>query len=60
VASEGSTLPDDDVVACVVRTVKAIHFTKPIEGSATVVYPLIFRPTGDEPLILPDPGSQAP
>jgi hypothetical protein len=60
VANEGSTLQDDDVIACVVRTVKTIHFTKPIDGTATVVYPLIFRPTGDETLILPDAGSKSP
>ena len=58
-ANEGSTLPDDDVIACVVRTVKTMHFTKPVEGTATVVYPLIFRP-GDEALILPDAGSKSP
>jgi hypothetical protein len=56
-ANEGSTLEDDDVVACVVRTIKTIRFMKPIEGTATVVYPFIFRPTGDESLILPDAGS---
>jgi hypothetical protein len=60
VANEGSTLEDDDVIACVIRTVKTIRFTKPIEGNATVVYPLIFRPTGDETLLLPDTGSKAP
>jgi hypothetical protein len=60
VANEGSTLEDDDVIACVIRTIKTIRFTKPIEGSATVIYPLIFRPTGDETLLLPDTGSKAP
>jgi hypothetical protein len=60
VANEGSTLEDDDVIACVIRTVKTIRFTKPIEGNATVVYPLIFRPTGDDTLLLPDTGSKAP
>jgi hypothetical protein len=56
VANEGSTLQDEGVIACVVRTVGTMHFTKPLEGSVTVVYPLIFRPTGDETLILPDAG----
>jgi hypothetical protein len=60
VANEGSTLEDDDVIACVIRVVRTIRFTKPIEGSATVIYPLIFRPTGDETLLLPDTGSKVP
>jgi outer membrane biosynthesis protein TonB len=58
VANEGSNLTDDDVIACVVRTIKTLHFQKPVEGSVTVVYPLIFRPTGDETLILPDAGKK--
>jgi outer membrane biosynthesis protein TonB len=58
VANEGSNLTDDDVIACVVRTIKTFHFPKPVEGSVTVVYPLIFRPTGDETLILPDAGKK--
>jgi TonB family protein len=58
VSNEGSTLQDDDVIACVVRTVKTMHFTKPLEGSVTIIYPLIFRPTGDETLILPDAGKK--
>jgi outer membrane biosynthesis protein TonB len=58
VTSEGSNLQADDVIACVVRTVKTIRFTKPVEGTVTVVYPLIFRPTGDETLILPDAGKK--
>jgi hypothetical protein len=57
-ANEGSTLEDEDVIACVVRTVKTMHFQKPIEGSVTVVYPLIFHSTGDEILILPDAGKK--
>jgi TonB family protein len=56
--NQGSTLQDDDVIACVARTVKSMHFTKPLEGSVTVVYPLIFHPTGDETLILPDVGKK--
>jgi hypothetical protein len=57
-ANEGSNLTDDEVIACVVRTIKTLHFQKPIEGSVTVVYPLIFRPTGDETLILPNAGKK--
>jgi TonB family protein len=57
-ANEGSTLQDDDVIASVVRTIQSMHFTKPLEGSVTVVYPFIFRPTGDETLILPDVGKK--
>jgi len=58
VANEGSNLTDDAVIACVVRAIKTLHFQKPIEGSVTVVYPLIFRPTGDETLILPNAGKK--
>jgi hypothetical protein len=60
VANEGSTLPDDGVVSCVVRVVRSLRFRKPIEGSATVVYPFIFRPTGGEALILPDVEGKSP
>jgi outer membrane biosynthesis protein TonB len=58
VANEGSNLTDDVVIACVVRAIKTLHFQKPIEGSVTVVYPLIFRPTGDETLVLPNAGKK--
>jgi outer membrane biosynthesis protein TonB len=58
VANEGSNLTDDAVINCVVRTIKTLHFQKPVEGSVTVVYPFIFRPTGDETLILPDAGKK--
>jgi outer membrane biosynthesis protein TonB len=51
--NEGSNLQDDAVIACVVKAVKSLRFTKPLEGSVTVVYPFIFRP-GDETLILPE------
>jgi hypothetical protein len=54
VANENSTLQDPDVIACVIRTVRTLRFTKPVEGSVTVIYPFIFRPTGEDPLILPD------
>jgi outer membrane biosynthesis protein TonB len=58
VENNGSNLTDDAVIACVVRTIKTLHFQKPLEGSVTVVYPFIFRPTGDETLILPDAGKK--
>jgi hypothetical protein len=67
VTNEGSTLQDDTVIACVIRTLKTLSFTKPVEGSVTVTYPFIFRPTGDETLILParptppsDAGARSP
>jgi hypothetical protein len=56
VANENSNLEDPEVIACVIRTVKTLRFMKPVEGSVTVIYPLIFRPTGDVTLILPDAG----
>ena len=58
VANEGSNLTDDAVITCVVRAIKTLHFQKPVEGSVTVVYPFIFRPTGDETLILPNAGKK--
>jgi hypothetical protein len=67
VTNEGSTLQDDAVIACVIRTLKTLSFTKPVEGSVTVTYPFIFRSTGDETLILPvrptppsDAGARSP
>jgi hypothetical protein len=52
VQDQASNLPDPQVVACVIKVVKTLRFTKP-EGSVTVVYPFIFHST--EPfLILPD------
>jgi len=57
-ANEGSNLTDDAVIACVVRTIKTLKFQKPLEGSVTVVYPFIFRPTGDDTLILPSAGKK--
>jgi hypothetical protein len=57
-ADEGSNLTDEAVIACVVRTVKTLHFQKPVEGSVTVVYPLIFHSSGDEVLVLPNAGKK--
>ncbi len=56
VTDEKSNLPDPEVIACVIRTVKTLRFTKPVEGSVMVVYPFIFRSAGDTTLILPDVG----
>jgi hypothetical protein len=56
VTDENSNLADSEVIACVLRTVKTLRFTKPVEGTVTVIYPFIFRPTGDATLILPDAG----
>ena len=56
VTDEKSNLQDPEVIACVIRTVKTLRFTKPVEGSVTVIYPFIFRPSGDATLILPDTG----
>jgi hypothetical protein len=40
--SSGSDLPDDDVVACVVRAFGSLSFPQPEGGIVTVVYPLVF------------------
>ncbi len=58
VEDQGSNLEDEAVIACVIRTIKALHFAKPVEGTVTVQYPFIFRPTGDETLILPTAGQK--
>jgi outer membrane biosynthesis protein TonB len=52
-ANEGSNLPDDAVIACVVRLVKSLRYAKPDEGTVTVIYPFIFRPW-EETVILPE------
>jgi hypothetical protein len=58
VQDQGSNLPDAQVIACVVKVIKSLHFTKP-EGSVTVVYPFIFH--SSEPfLILPDSAAPSP
>ena len=58
VANEGSNLPDDAVIDCVIKAVKTMRFQKPLEGTVTIVYPFIFRSSGDETLILPDVGKK--
>jgi TonB family protein len=41
---EGSTLPDPDVVACIVKGFANLSFPKPVGGQVTVVYPIEFNP----------------
>lgn len=43
-ADHGSDLPDPDVVTCVVRGFASLTFPPSPDGSATVVYPLVFAP----------------
>ena len=40
----GSDLPDQNVVACVVRSFNALSFPAPEGGVATVTYPIILNP----------------
>ena len=40
----GSDLPDQQVVACVVRSFNSLSFPKPDGGIATVTYPIILTP----------------
>jgi len=40
----GSDLPDQNVVACVVRSFNALSFPSPEGGIATVTYPIILTP----------------
>ncbi len=40
----GSDLPDQNVVACVVRSFNALSFPVPEGGIATVVYPIVLTP----------------
>jgi hypothetical protein len=37
-------MPDDKVVACIVKTFDALVFPEPIGGVVTVVYPIMFSP----------------
>ena len=39
-----STMPDKEVVACVVQELKTLRFPRPNGGFVTVVYPLVFKP----------------
>jgi Zn-dependent protease with chaperone function len=43
-ADHGSTLPDADVVQCVVGGFSRLAFPPPQGGQVTVVYPVVFRP----------------
>ncbi len=40
----GTTLPDPDVVRCVVRSFDTLSFPQPSAGSVDVVYPIDFAP----------------
>jgi hypothetical protein len=40
----GSTLPDPDVIACIVKGFADLSFPKPEGGIVTVVYPIAFAP----------------
>jgi hypothetical protein len=42
----GSSLPDQSVVACIVRGFRSLSFPRPEAGSVTVDYPIIFGPPG--------------
>ncbi|EYF02770.1 AgmX/PglI C-terminal domain-containing protein [Chondromyces apiculatus] len=42
--SNGSDLPDEAVVSCVVRAFYGISFPQPEGGIVTVVYPIVFSP----------------
>jgi hypothetical protein len=44
VRDEGSDLPDQTVVQCVVKAIDGVAFPKPQGGEVTVVYPIIFSP----------------
>ncbi len=43
-ADEGSTLPDREVVACVVGEFRKLTYPRPDDGYVTVVYPVEFSP----------------
>ncbi len=40
----GSTLPDANVIACVLDVFRALVFAKPADGTLTAVYPFQFEP----------------
>jgi TonB family protein len=40
----GSTLPDDDVRACVLATIRGLRFPAPESGTVAVTYPFEFNP----------------
>jgi hypothetical protein len=43
-SESASTMPDKDVVACILRELKTVRFPQPNGGFVTVVYPLVFKP----------------
>jgi TonB family protein len=43
----GSTLPDESVKACVLRTYQSMQFPAPNGGVVVVTYPIVFHPGGD-------------
>ncbi len=54
----GSDLPDQAVVACVVRSFGSLSFPQPEGGIVTVVYPVIFAPDNEGPAA-PAPNAKA-
>jgi TonB family protein len=40
----GSTMPDHETVACIVKGYKKLKFPRPRGGAVTVVYPIMFSP----------------
>jgi hypothetical protein len=44
VRAECTSMPDPDVVECVVAGYKQLHFPQPEMGIVTVVYPIVFMP----------------
>ncbi len=45
----GTTMPDKDVVACVIRGFQGLGFPAPEAGTVSVVYPIMFSPPDDPP-----------
>ena len=46
VGNGGSNLPDPSVSQCVLRAFYGLSFPQPEGGVVTVVYPLVFEPSG--------------
>jgi Ca-activated chloride channel family protein len=44
VTEENSTLPDPDVIHCILPEYEKLKFPKPDGGAVTVVYPIMFSP----------------
>lgn len=44
VAAENSTLPDRDVIGCVLRIFRGLRFDRSHRGKVNVVYPIKFAP----------------